>query len=303
MLKGATWPILSLIGVLWICPAFAAKRDQVPSNLDIPDSPAGYDQQFQALFSAWSKKDNQKLDRLLADFEIPSEWFVQTFGGDEGAEMSKLYSDQFDDFKLHISRNFGMATTFGIKYVQSKYGRVPSQLLIRTDLNPTVKLVPVPKPPPESIQPLPPIQRFSAQSRVRVRNEENNISSWMDSYLYIDGKFRFLGRGAYPFWDAARIRLADPCAKPGEQTGGKLIARVEPEYPQSARERNIEGYVTARLTVAPDGTVSNVEITGGPPELVDAATKAFQQWRYTPFMNCGKPVEMRSAEHIKFSQH
>jgi TonB family protein len=125
----------------------------------------------------------------------------------------------------------------------------------------------------------------------------------MDSYLYLDGGFRFLGRGAYPFWDAARVRLADPCAKPGEQTGGKLTARIEPEYPQSAREHNIEGNVTARLTIATDGTVSNVEITGGPPELVEAAVKAFQQWRYSPFMNCGKPVEMRSGEHITFSLH
>jgi TonB family protein len=82
-----------------------------------------------------------------------------------------------------------------------------------------------------------------------------------------------------------------------------LTARIEPEYPQSAREHNIEGNVTARLTIATDGTVSNVEITGGPPELVDAAVKAFQQWRYKPFINCGKPVEMRSMEHITFSLH
>ncbi len=100
--------------MLWTCPASAAKRDRAAGILSLPNSPAGYNQQYQALFSAWSKKDAKKLDRLLAEFAIPTDWFVQSFGDDEGREMAKLYSDQFDDFKLHINRNFGMATTFGM---------------------------------------------------------------------------------------------------------------------------------------------------------------------------------------------
>jgi hypothetical protein len=114
--------------------------------------------------------------------------------------MAKPYSDQFADFKLHINRSFGMATTFGMKYVQNKYGGIPAQLFIETTLNTDVEPNPAPKVPPESLASLPPIQRFSEQSRVRVRNEEKNVSSWMDSYLYLEGRFRFLGRGAYPFW-------------------------------------------------------------------------------------------------------
>ena len=287
--------------MLWISPGFASSYAIRATNLEVPNAPAGFDNEYQELFSAWSKKDNGKLDSLLADFAIPNTWFIQTFGPEKGQELAKLYSDQFDDFKQHVTRSFSMAAAFGMKYVQKKYGNAPAQLFIETALDTEVQPNPTPKPPPESLQPLPPIQRFSSQSRIRVRNEQQNVSSWMDSYLYIDGRFRFLGRGAYPFWDAARVRLADPCAKPGEQTGGKLVTRIEPEYPQTAKERKIEGSVTARLTIAADGTVSNVEITGGPPELVDPATKAFQQWHYTPFMNCGKPVEMRSMEHITFS--
>ena len=85
------------------------------------------------------------------------------------------------------------------------------------------------------------------------------------------------------------------------KTGGKLVKRVEPVYPESAREKHAEGLVTARLTVAKDGTVKEVEITGGDPSLLEAAKNAFLQWQYTPFMNCGQPVEMRSIEHVKFS--
>ena len=276
------------------------KQSVTPPD-SVPNSPVGFSQQYQPLFSAWSKKDKHKLDGLLDEFAIPKEWFVQTFGEDEGQEFATLYAEQFDDFKLHISRSFDMAATFGARYVQNKYRGSPAQLFVATQPNTTSQPNPAPKPAPESLQPLPPIQRFSTQSRVRVHDEEKDISSWMDSYIYLDGKFRFLGRGAYPFWDAARVRLADPCAKPGEQTGGKVVKRVQPEYPESAKEKRIEGTVSARLTIATDGTVKAVEVTNGPPELVDTATKAFQQWQYTPFMNCGKPVEMRSIEHIKFA--
>ena len=285
-----------LVGVF--CVSLAGKSKPPES---IPDSPAGFSQQYQPLFSAWMNNDDRKLDRLLDEFAIPKSWFSEMFGDEQGPELAKMYEEQFEDFKLHISRSFRLAKVVGVSYVQKRYGRVSAQMLLQTTLATTVEPKPAPKPTPESLQPLPAVQRFTTDGRVRVRDEEKTLTSWMDSFVYIDGKFRFLGRGAYPFWDAARVRLADPCAKPGEQTGGKLTRKVEPEYPQAAKELRIQGTVKARLTIGTDGAVEAVEITGGPPELAEAARKAFQQWQYTAFMNCGKAVEMRSMEHISFS--
>jgi TonB family protein len=92
------------------------------------------------------------------------------------------------------------------------------------------------------------------------------------------------------------------CAKPGEQTTqGKLITRVEPEYPESAKGKHVGGVVRARLTVAKDGTISEAEIMTGDPLLADAAKKAFLQWRYTPFTNCGQPMEKRILVQVTFT--
>ena len=123
----------------------------------------------------------------------------------------------------------------------------------------------------------------------------------MDSFVYLEGRFRFLGRGAYPFWDAANVRRADPCAKPGERTGGKLISRVEPVYPEEAKQKHVEGVVRAQLSIAKDGRVALVEVMSGDPLLTEAAKQAMMQWRFTPFMNCGQAVEMRSIEHVSFT--
>jgi TonB family protein len=254
------------------------------------------------LFSAWAKGDNRKLKQLIEEFAIPKQWFIETFGAEQGPELAKLYSEQFADFEMHISRSFGMAGFFGKQVAEKKFHTREGQLFMETALDTSGEQPkPTPKPPPPSVQPIPAIQKFSTQSRLRFRDQYQDLAGWMDSFLYIDGKFRFLGRGAYPFWDAAKVRLADPCAKPGEQTGGKLVKRVEPEYPQAAKDQHVEGVVAARLTIATDGSVKEVEITEGPEALVDAARHAFAQWQYTPFMNCGKPVEMRSMEHVKFT--
>jgi outer membrane biosynthesis protein TonB len=54
------------------------------------------------------------------------------------------------------------------------------------------------------------------------------------------------------------------------------------------------------VTVATDGSVKNIQIASGSPLLVDAAKQAVMQWRYSPFMNCGQPVEMRTVEELTF---
>jgi TonB family protein len=76
---------------------------------------------------------------------------------------------------------------------------------------------------------------------------------------------------------------------------------VAPNYPEEAKQKHIEGIVKARVTVAKDGSVKDVEIIEGDPLLVDAAKQAIMRWHYTPFMNCGQAVEMRSMEHVKFA--
>lgn len=293
MIHGRFLVVYVLLGFTLILSAKASAEDGIIAN-----SPEGFARQYQPVFSSWSKSDQHKLQTLLQDFAIPNEWFVKMFGTGQGEELAKQYSDQFNDFKSHISQSFAMASQSGRGLVVKRYGGRSAELFIETTKSMEEEPKPIGKSSPDPLQPLPEIQRFSTQSRVRVPPYgDQNITSWMDSFVYIDGRFRFLGRGAYPFWDDPGVHLADPCAKHGEQSGGKIIRQVEPIYPEEAKE----SFVRARLTIATDGSVKEVVITDGPEALHDAARKAFAQWQYTPFMNCGKAVEMRSQEHVKFS--
>ena len=65
---------------------------------------------------------------------------------------------------------------------------------------------------------------------------------------------------------------------------------VPPVYPTIAQVAHKEGTVTARLQIAPSGTVDAVLITYSIPLLDQAVLDALRQWRFRPVMSAGVPV-------------
>ena len=62
------------------------------------------------------------------------------------------------------------------------------------------------------------------------------------------------------------------------------LTRVEPEYPQRAYVRGIEGYVRLEFSITTTGTVTEIVVVeASPPGLFDrAAIQALEQWRFPP---------------------
>jgi TonB family protein len=89
-------------------------------------------------------------------------------------------------------------------------------------------------------------------------------------------------------------------AQPPGGTEGTLLHRVEPEYPQEAREQKIQGVVVLEVQVGADGKVQDVQVLSGPPQLVGASTRAVKQWRFKPHTENGRPVEMQSRVSLNF---
>jgi TonB family protein len=59
------------------------------------------------------------------------------------------------------------------------------------------------------------------------------------------------------------------------------VKEVAPVYPPAAKQAGIQGNVRLRVTINKDGSVMDVQVLSGPPQLVKAAIDAVQQWRYT----------------------
>ena len=66
------------------------------------------------------------------------------------------------------------------------------------------------------------------------------------------------------------------------ESGRKVIRRVEPRYPEMAKKMNISGTVKVFAVVAADGTVTAVELVGGSPLLAQASQFAVKEWKFSP---------------------
>jgi protein TonB len=81
------------------------------------------------------------------------------------------------------------------------------------------------------------------------------------------------------------------------------LVRVEPQYPMSAKQRGIEGWVELKFTITAAGTVSNIVITASAPGTIfnRAAVKAVGRWKYNPKIENGTAVDRPGVrQRIKF---
>jgi len=77
--------------------------------------------------------------------------------------------------------------------------------------------------------------------------------------------------------------------------------RVNPYYPEVAQRAGLEGEVFLKVTIDEKGKVDKVEaIKFSDPVFVDAASKAAEQWEFTPAMKEGKPIRAEVTIPFKF---
>ncbi len=80
-----------------------------------------------------------------------------------------------------------------------------------------------------------------------------------------------------------------------------LLERVEPAYPEEARQQHIEGPVVLDVLVGGDGLVRQLSVIGGDPQLAKAATDAVRRWRFNPHQLKGKAVEFETRITVNFA--
>jgi TonB family protein len=86
-------------------------------------------------------------------------------------------------------------------------------------------------------------------------------------------------------------RLSAPAPANAVVVPSRLVQRVNPNYPASARQYRVEGAVTLSATIGPDGRVREAKVISGPPMLRDVAVGAVKQWKYAPSTVNGRAVE------------
>jgi len=149
-----------------------------------------------------------------------------------------------------------------------------------------------------------------AASPLKVEPEDLTTKKKPFTYTVGDAKDRGTLRGiAELVYEDPRMWVQifeanrDVIEKPGEIANGtsitipprkravpKLISKILPAYPAEAKKAHVWGDVVLDVTLKEDGTVEQTSFIDGNPLLVEAATRAVEQWRYKPLLVKGKPV-------------
>jgi TonB family protein len=95
----------------------------------------------------------------------------------------------------------------------------------------------------------------------------------------------------------SRIRVV------GDIEAPRLITKVQPVYPESARSAGVSGIVILHAIISKDGKPLSLRVTNSQidPDLARSAVEAVSQWRYSPTLLNGEPIEVDMTIMVNFS--
>jgi TonB family protein len=246
-----------------------------------------------AALTAARDGDQSRLKEITHGLMIPNyeAWFRTTFGEEDGAKMAAAYQKSLDWQENGLPKLFeGLAKDQGEWQVEE-----------------------VKEP---DISPMMPCQQallkaakngasFYWVSLQMTASSGTKAVSSAGYYTLVEGAYRRLdcvGMGlGIPGGVASGRPWAGPIRVGGNVQAARIINRVQPEYPERARQNGITGTVRLHVILAKDGTMKQLEVVSGHPLLQQAALDAVRQWRYQPTLLNGSPVEVDTTIDIIFS--
>ena len=91
-----------------------------------------------------------------------------------------------------------------------------------------------------------------------------------------------------------------PATVPAQVMEGRVTHKLDPIYPEAARQAKIQGVVALDVVIAPDGSVVDVRPISGPDVLAPAAVDAVKWWRFQPYLVNGQAVQVKTTLAVDF---
>jgi len=91
-----------------------------------------------------------------------------------------------------------------------------------------------------------------------------------------------------------RMRLSEEALKE------YIFSKSPMVYPQLAKQMNVQGNVVMQLVISMEGKVKEVKVVSGAPQLQGTAVDSVRNWRFLPYLDNGRPMEVESQVSIAF---
>jgi TonB family protein len=102
---------------------------------------------------------------------------------------------------------------------------------------------------------------------------------------------------------ATRPQAATPVRVGGNIRVPRKLVDVKPVYPDSMRAAGRDGLVSLDAIIGEDGSVSSVRVLSGDahPDFAIAAVDAVRQWKFSPTLLNGRPIDVVMTVKVGFS--
>lgn len=96
--------------------------------------------------------------------------------------------------------------------------------------------------------------------------------------------------------DAAKaLGETQPLRVSGGIIAGNILTKVQPSFPEEARQKHINGTVVVYVVIGKDGYIKTAQAISGPELLRKPYVDAVRQWVYKPYLLNGNPVEVATT--------
>jgi TonB family protein len=268
-----------------------------PAHFDYSDNVRGLEHLAKDIMNAQKEGHEARAMELAQSMILPDpgNWYLQNFGPDIANDEGAKYASDRKNLSPEILKFFfGAIQNHFTDVTVARFGDSCDDNAGESAFG-TLQL---------RLQPVPLYE-------LRLRNGDRFLRLF--ALVYVDGGFRYALAPRVPdHFPFVPRKPAGSATDPGTiqakqiRVGGpvlaaRIVSRVQPEYPETARNEHLQGSVRLHAIIARDGSISRLVVLRGYCSLAKAAVKAVGQWRYSPTLLNGEPVEVDTTIDVIFS--
>lgn len=260
-----------------------------------PDTPRGLEKLLNDMMKFTKDGNNQALAAYVNSLMLPNpdDWYNSVFG-DDGPRQAAASAP------LRSGAGTTFPSTLATMLKENRTSIEAHKFEKSCDKSATEKEYPLL------------LQRHSPVPLYDVRFKDAISESIWSYFAYVDGGFRYVGNLSVNPPPLPKKPIAPPESQAsthepptrirvgGNVQAARLIHQEAPKYRQDAKDAHIEGTVIIHAVISKDGSIRDAEVVQGVCVLAEPALAAVKNWRYTPTLLLGSPVEVDTTISVKF---
>lgn len=244
---------------------------------EYPDTTEGLESLINEMLRLESSGDRKTLGMYAKSLELPEggAWFSRTFGADAGIQFAEQTAPIRDNTGHEAVNMIGTMQREGLMGVKAVKFTEACNNEATSEEYPVLVL------------------RQTQETLYDVRFRDASRQTIWGFFVYADGGFRYI---AMPqllrSTDAGGPSASGRVKVDANIQAGKLIHRVPPEYSKLRGLRNARGSIVLQAVIGKDGSVRDLRLLEGGCAASEAVMSAVREWRYSPTLVNGQPVEV-----------